>query len=149
MENSEVISVLSTLTDTCKDGELGFRSAADRVGSQELKTLFLSIANRCTSGLGELQVLIQHLGGQPDARGSASETLHRGWAGLKSMVGHIDDHAILTECERGEDVAKARYREALAANLPPNVRVIVDRQSQDVIANHERIRNLRDAVAHL
>ena len=146
MENSEVIAVLNTLIETCKDGELGFRSAAERVGSHELKTLFLSIANRCTSGLGELQVLVQHLGGRPDSHGSPSEALRRGWADFRSKVGHVDDHAILSECERGEDVAKAHYREALASNLPPNVRVIVDRQNQDVIANHDRIKSLRDAV---
>ncbi len=148
MDNGDVVKVLNALIDTCKDGELGFRAAAQQVSSQELKALFLSIANRCTSGHGELQALVQHVGGKADDHGTASEAIHRGWAGLKSMIGHVDDHAILSECERGEDVAKKRYREALAANLPPNVRVIVERQNQDVIANHDRIRDLRDAVSH-
>jgi hypothetical protein len=35
---------------------------------------------------------------------------------------------VLEECERGQDAAKKRYRDALGKELPPNVRAVVDRQ---------------------
>jgi uncharacterized protein (TIGR02284 family) len=146
MEHSTVVSILDTLIDTCKDGEMGFRSSADHVKSPELKTLLASMADRCTEGAGELSVLVRHLGGDSDHRGSVAGALHRGWVDLKAMVARDDDHAILEECERGEDAARQRYRDALGKDLPPNVRAVVDRQYQGVMANHDRVKALRDSL---
>ncbi len=146
MEHSTVVSTLNTLIDTCKDGELGFRGAADHIKSQELKTLLASMADRCTEAAGELSVLVRHLDGDPDQRGSIAGALHRGWVDLKAMMIRDDDHAVLEECERGEDAAKARYRDALGKDLPPNVRAVIDRQYHGVLANHDRIKALRDSL---
>ena len=146
MEHSTVVSILDTLIDTCKDGEMGFRSSADHVKSPELKTLLASMADRCTEGAGELSVLVRHLGGDSDHSGSVAGALHRGWVDLKAMVARDDDHAILEECERGEDAARQRYRDALGQDLPPNVRAVVDRQYQGVMANHDRVKALRDSL---
>ena len=54
------------------------------------------------------------------------------------------DLAILEECERGEDVAKAHYSKALEAALPEDVRQVVRRQYDGVIRNHDQIRDLRE-----
>ena len=57
------------------------------------------------------------------------------------------DHAVLAECERGEDSALARYRHALAATgLPLAIREVIERQCAGTQANHDRIRHLRDSV---
>ena len=71
--------------------------------------------------------------------------VHRGWLSLKSAATSRDSKAILKECERGEDYAKAKYAEALKLDLPAAVREIVARQYQGVIANHDRVRDLRDS----
>jgi len=70
--------------------------------------------------------------------------MHRGWMDLKAKVAHRDDLAILEECERGEDVAKAKYRKALDASLPDDVRAVVQRQYDGVVSNHDAVRDLRD-----
>ena len=146
MQHSSVISTLNTLIDTCKDGEMGFRNSAHHVKSAELKTLLSSMADRCTEGSGELSVLVRALDGDPDQRGSVAGALHRGWVDLKAMVMPDDDHAVLEECERGQDAAKGRYRDALGQDLPPNVRAVIDRQYQGVLANHDRVKALRDSL---
>ena len=56
-----------------------------------------------------------------------------------------DDLAILEECERGEDYAKAQYKKALEHELPAEVSALVQRQYQGVIANHDKVRSLRDS----
>jgi uncharacterized protein (TIGR02284 family) len=61
----------------------------------------------------------------------------------------MDDYAVLAECERGEDVAKRVYAEALLEDLPRGVKELVQHQYQGVKANHNRIRSLRDQAAHL
>jgi uncharacterized protein (TIGR02284 family) len=59
----------------------------------------------------------------------------------------MDEHAVLAECERGEDVAKSAYEAALREDLPPDVKAIVHRQYQGVKENHDRIRGLRNQAA--
>jgi uncharacterized protein (TIGR02284 family) len=70
--------------------------------------------------------------------------MHRGWVSVREAMSSRDSKAILEECERGEDYAKARYAEALKHDLPDPIRSIVERQYQGVIANHDRVRDLRN-----
>lgn len=142
MEHSSTISTLNTLIDTCKDGAMGLRVSAQHVTSLELKVQLAAMADRCTESAGELSVLVRHLDGNPDEGGSIAGALHRSLIDFKAMIARNDDHAILEECERGEDAAKKHYRNALGSDLPPNVRIVVDRQYQGVVANHERIKVL-------
>ena len=137
-------SILNDLVETSKDGEQGFRSAAADAKSAELKAAFLRRADDCAKGASELQQLIARMGGKPEQGGSVAGAMHRGWMDLKAKVTGRDDLAILEECERGEDVAKARYRKALEEKLPDDVRSIVQRQYDGVQRNHDQIRDLRD-----
>ena len=76
-----------------------------------------------------------------------AESMHRGWINIKSAVTGKDEHAILAECERGEDSAVAEYRKALdAGDLPAHVAETLRAQSGVVKAAHDRVRNLRDAL---
>jgi len=137
-------SMLNDLIETSKDGENGFRSAAEDAKSAELKATFLRRAEDCAKGASELQQLVSRMGGNPEQGGSVAGAMHRGWMDLKAKVTHRDDLAILEECERGEDVAKAKYRKALDAPLPDDVRAVVQRQYDGVVSNHDAVRDLRD-----
>jgi len=140
----DTVSVLNELIETSKDGERGFEKSAEDAHDAELKSLFGECARRCREGAAELQALVRAEGGSPENTGSAAAAVHRGWMSLKEAVSSRDDKAILEECERGEDHAKAKYRKALEQNLPPDIRATVDRQYQGVLANHDRVRMLRD-----
>jgi uncharacterized protein (TIGR02284 family) len=72
--------------------------------------------------------------------------VHRGWVSVKGTLSTYDDKAVLEECERGEDNAKARYTKALQKNLPANVRQVVERQMQGVQRNHDQVKALRDQL---
>lgn len=136
--------VLNGLIETSKDGEKGFMKAAEDAHDAELKSFFAECAQRCREGAAELQAQVRGLGGSPEKSGTAAGALHRGWLSLKEAVSRRDDKAILEECERGEDYAKAQYRKALERDLPADSRAIVERQYQGVLANHDRVRSLRD-----
>jgi uncharacterized protein (TIGR02284 family) len=101
-------------------------------------------ADDCTKGASDLQQIVMRRGGKPEEGGSVAGAMHRGWVDLKSKVADRDDLAILEECERGEDVAKAKYRDALEEALPDDIRAVVQRQYDGVIKNHDQIRDLRD-----
>jgi uncharacterized protein (TIGR02284 family) len=130
-----------------RDGEQGFRTCAQGVTSPNLKTLFEAVARRCAEGAAELEAKIRGLGGQPAQGGSVSGSMHRAWINIESTITGMNEHAVLTECERGEDAGKHVYEAALKQDLPVDVRTIIERQFQGVKANHDRVRDLRNAAA--
>ncbi|WP_122155765.1 PA2169 family four-helix-bundle protein [Paraburkholderia sp.] len=145
--STNVTAVLNDLVETSKDGERGFRKAAEDTHDAQLKSLFVSRADDCTRGARELQDLVQRLGGKPETGGTVTGALHRGWTDVKSAVAGRNDHSILADCEKGEDVAKKHYHDALDKELPADVRIVVEKQYQGVLLNHDRIRDLRDQFA--
>ena len=143
--NDSVISTLNGLIEICKDGQDGFKDAAEGVERSELKTLFYEFSQQRSEFVGVLQGLVRNLGGDPETTGSISGAVHRGWINIKSAVTGQDEGAILNECERGEDHAKEAYEEALKLTLPANVADVLGQQSQTVLAAHNRIKALRNA----
>lgn len=144
--NEEVISTLNNLIETCKDGQEGFKTAAEGVYNTNLKSLFYNYSQQRAQFVGELQEQVRQLGGDPEHSGSISGTLHRGWMEIKSAVLGKDEKAVLNECERGEDSALSNYREAAKEQLPQPVSYLVNRQLASIIEAHDHIRNMRDAA---
>ncbi len=140
----DVNSALNELIETSIDGEKGFAKAAEDAHDAQLKTFFTRCAQRCRQGASELQSVVRAHGERPETSGSAAGALHRGWISVREALSSRDDKAILEECERGEDYAKAAYRKCLAKEMPSEIRSIVERQYQGVIANHDEVRALRD-----
>jgi uncharacterized protein (TIGR02284 family) len=143
------LQTLNHLIETLKDGQNGFHTAAADVTSSDLKQLFNQYSLQRSAFAGELQALAHSLGDDtPTDSGSLAGALHRGWMDIKAAVATRDDHAILAECERGEDHAVAAYKEALEQpGLPINILDTLRTQAIEVKAAHDHVRNLRDALA--
>lgn len=150
MQNDNAISVLNNLIETCKDGELGFKTAAEGLKNPAIKSKFLEYSRQRGEMARELQSEVRRLGGDPEKAGSTAGSLHRGWLDIKSAVTGKDDHAIVAEAERGEDVAKSAYEDALKEALPPSAQTLVQQQAVKVRQAHDAVRDLRDRekVAH-
>ena len=146
MDNDDVIDTLNDLIETCKDGENGFRTCAEDIKNKALQPIFLTAAERCADAAAELRQEVLRLGGKPEKSGSLAGSAHRRWVDIKSAITGKDEAAVLAECERGEDVAKASYEKALQKDLPPSIRVIVQTQYEGVLQNHDRVRSLEKAA---
>jgi uncharacterized protein (TIGR02284 family) len=146
VDNKNVISTLNNLIETCRDGQNGFKEAAENVKSPELKTFFNQIVLERSQFVGELQQEVQRLGGDPENTGSTAAAIHRAWIDIKGSLTGRDDQSILNECERGEDSAVEAYRDALKdENLPSNLRTTVDRQFRSIQQVHDRVKQMRDS----
>ena len=146
-QQKEIISTINSLIETLKDGQEGYRQAAEAVTAPELKSLFNEFSMQRSRFAGELQSEAISMGeSKPEDSSSTAGALHRTWINLKSGVTSHDDHAILAECERGEDSAVKEYREAMEnEDLSAPVREILSRQFAEVKSAHDRIKQLRDA----
>jgi uncharacterized protein (TIGR02284 family) len=141
-------SVLNDLIETCRDGQRGFQTAADHAKDAELAELFRRYSSQRAEFARELTARVNAFGGQADQDGSVSGALHRGWIDIKSAVSSREPHAVLAECERGEDVAVKNYRRALEQDLDPISREIVSRHHEQIQAAHDRVKQLRDSATY-
>jgi uncharacterized protein (TIGR02284 family) len=142
MAEPKVISTLNNLIETCRDGEQGFREAAESVKDGSVKSLFNQFARERATFAEELKEEVQRLGGRPEEGGSIAGAAHRGWMNVKEAVSGRNDETIIAEAERGEDVAVSTYRSALEEPLPPTVESVVRRQYSHVKEAHDQVRAL-------
>ena len=149
-QQEAAVSVLRDLIQNARNGQEGFRKASEFiVDDPELKMLLSSLSLQRAKFAGELEAQAVAMGEHhPDEGTTLPATAHRWWMGLRASLTRGDNHAILAECERGEDIAKEAYMKASAheQELPDPVRDIINRQRREVLAAHNTIRALRDAT---
>ena len=139
--------VIDSLIETLKDGQEGFKQAAEGVNDPKLKSLFLDYSQQRSRFAAALQGEARRHGeNDPETSSSAAGALHRGWINLKSAITGGNEHTILAECERGEDSAVEEYKKALENGLTPAAQELVSRQFAEIKAAHDRIKSLRDAT---
>jgi uncharacterized protein (TIGR02284 family) len=146
-EQKEIMSVIDDLVETLKDGQEGFKQAAEGVKDPQLKSIFSQYSQQRSRFATELQNQAQRLGKSESETSSAAGALHRAWINLKSAVTKGDDHAILAECERGEDSAVAEYKKAIDDGLSAPIRDVVSQQYSEIKKAHDHIKVLRDTAA--
>ena len=140
----DAIATLEQLIETCRDGQNGYRDAAEHIKNPEIRNWFNQQSLERAQFAGELENQAQQLGKHdPDRKGSVSGALHRKWFDLKEKLGGSDE-SVLSEVERGEDTAKDNYENALKKDLPADIRAIVSRQAQSILIAHDRAKLLRD-----
>jgi uncharacterized protein (TIGR02284 family) len=143
MSHRFTIEALKELIAARRDTEMGLQICAAYLQSSRMRTILLAHLQDCTRALQELQSLVRLLGGDPEPLGSPSPGAHRRWVSLRAALACNEDGVILDVCERGESRSLEVYRNALDDPLPDLVRAVVLRQFEDVMTNHDQIRDLR------
>lgn len=138
----DVASTLNQLIQTCKDGERGFHAAAAGVDDPNLRHLFESYSQQRSEFAAGLQVEVERLAHDPATQGNTGAAVHRGWMEIKAAVTGREEGAIISECERGEDLAVKAYEQALGSALPADLNALVERQFLKIKEAHDQIRSL-------
>lgn len=136
-------NILTDVVATAKNGERGFREAAEHFKSAELKSMAQRVSAERANFARELEPELHAEGEKKSPDGSTAGALHRAWIDIKTALGG-GDHTILEWLEQGEDHAKKVYGEALKSNLPSAAQMIVRRQNDRVVAVHDEVKRLRD-----
>ena len=148
MAREKAIKIIEDLVETCRDGQNGYRDAADHVTDTNLRHFFNEQSLARAGFAGELEQELITLGkNDPNRSGSAAAAIHRAWIDLKTTLGG-GDHTILQSVESGEDSAKNSYQKALRdPDLPQYLAALARRQLASIEAAHDHVRSLRDARA--
>ena len=139
-----LIGTLNGLIDACRDNEYGYNACAEHLEVGSVQRRFHQRAVECRDAARELANQVQRLGGTPKEGGTARGAMHRGWVAVRATLSGHGERAMLEECERGEDVALARYRQARNEVLPPDIEPLIQRQLLAVQQSHDDIKALRD-----
>jgi uncharacterized protein (TIGR02284 family) len=143
MTTEETIQHLNSLIETCKDGELGYRTAASDVKNTELATVFSDYSKQRGHFARELRAEVERLGGTPADSGTASATMFRGWINLKSALSGGDGGAIVAACESGEEVALGAFELVTNLDMTGHTRSLVEKQWREIKEAHAHMLRLK------
>ncbi|MCO5936292.1 PA2169 family four-helix-bundle protein [Mucilaginibacter sp. RB4R14] len=107
------IGALNDLIKINNDRVEGYEKAVDGLEDASLKLIFEGYIDQSRGSVNELNDYIHLLGGSPTDGTTLSGKVHHAWIDMKSAFAKKDNYSILSDCEFGEDVAKAAYRKAL------------------------------------
>lgn len=132
LPNNKVVSILEELMEECKDGEQGYKNAADDVADKDLAAILLSYSEQRGSFVNELRVLIQSIGGAIEFTGSIMGILQRRWLDVKFGAAGSNTESILNDCLACDEAAIKKYEIHLKQELPGNVMLILIRQHEAI-----------------
>jgi uncharacterized protein (TIGR02284 family) len=147
MTTQETITELNGLITTCKDGELGYVTAAADVRNTELETVFKDYAAQRRRFVQDLQAEVERLGGNPEGSGSLGGTLLCGWMDVKSALTGDSAAPIIATCETGEEATLAAFECVVNLDVPGNTRSLVEKQCKSVREAHAHLRRLNADAA--
>lgn len=144
------ISALNDLVKINNDRISGYQKAAESTSDNDLKRLFLGYIDDSKKYKSELMDHIYVLGGDPSTGTTLGGKFYQAWIDVRAKFSIKDRHSILADCEYGEDIANAAYRNALDDKeliwKDDTVVAMLSRQLKELRSAHDNIKTLRDAA---
>jgi uncharacterized protein (TIGR02284 family) len=151
MEKSqEVVEVLNDLVLINNDRVTGYQRAIKELKTEDndLKSLFDQMIVESQQIKSDLAHEIQVLHGNVEQGTTQSGKIYRAWMDVKAVFTGESRHAVLANCEAGEDAAQKAYKKALETErLPAFLRELLVRQQETLKDSHDEIRDLRNQYA--
>jgi len=151
MQNTkDTIEILNDLIQINNDRIVGYERAIKETKQEDedLKVLYASMISESHRAKIALATEVQSLGAEVEQGTTTSGKIYRAWMDVKAVFTGHDRHAVLENCEAGEDAAQKAYQTALESDaLPAYIRELISRQQQSLKESHDEIRSLRDQYA--
>ena len=146
--NQNSLDILNTLVHINNCRIAGYDQAAKETEGYTLRSLFARLADTSRACKHELSNEIKKLGALPKEDSETEAEIFCAWQEIKIALATKNRKAILNSCEKGEGIAERAYREALNKIEIADMdhRVLVKKQLAMIKSDHEKIRNLRNAL---
>lgn len=147
--NENTARAFSDLVAINHTGAKGYQEASEGVTNPQLKTELSQFSQQRAQFASQLSQQASKLGVSAEsgtvegALTEAAAAVHRGWINLKSAITGQSDVAILGECETGDATALTAYETALKADLPADVKAIVEQQHSQILSTKNKITELK------
>jgi len=134
----------------------GFNVTAENAKNRGLKVLLKSFAQERAQFAADLLSEMEKLKPGSSAKETVSlsrmlGSFHRGWINIKSAmtIGQPStERVVLSEVQRGEAVARSRYKDVLEKGLPEPMRQMVQQQFEEIKKDGQRIDRLAGTGQH-
>jgi uncharacterized protein (TIGR02284 family) len=151
MEKSqEVVEVLNDLVMINNDRITGYQRAIKelKTDDDDLKSLFDQMIIESQQIKSDLAHEIQVLHGDVEKGTTEMGKIYRAWMDVKAVFTGESRHAVLSNCEAGEDAAQKAYKKALETDrLPAFLKELLSHQQATLRDSHDEIRDLRNQFA--
>ncbi|MBC9179199.1 PA2169 family four-helix-bundle protein [Pseudoroseomonas ludipueritiae] len=129
---------LATLSAHLHDSHRGYDAGRRQTADRFLRIEFTELAEKRAAMAEELDALLSRLGAAPQPEGSTLGNVHRVVLDLQGKLFGKGRARVLQEVVRGESTLEAAYADALAEDLPSDVRQVLKRQFRQVRATGDR-----------
>lgn len=134
-------TIFKSLTDTTFDSVEGYRKAADKADSPQLKQALQQRCQQRQETLGKMNAELQRQGDELVTKGTMAGEAHQMWASITSAFEN-NDEAAAERVEEGEDYIKGKFESALEDDdLQADERTVVQ-QCYAEISEGERFGDL-------
>ena len=118
----EVYETTKSIMQICKDGEKGYKNAAENIDNRNLETLFIKLSQQRKVFYMDLEEEVRVLYGKDVyTDGTFKGAAHRMWQDTKATFSGDTTDSTLEECIRGEKAALEAYQEAMTVSLPASI----------------------------
>ena len=140
--------VLNDLLKINNDRVEGYVKAADEAKEQDLKHLFLDMADESKTIAMALTREILTLDGEPAVEATTNAgKIYRVWMDIRATFNGKNRDGILAACEFGEDAAQSAYKTALESDdLSEHRRSMVTNQKEKLQGSLELIKQYRETL---
>lgn len=146
--DSRSAALLRGLAQLNIDSRDGFDYAAERIEDEAMAiaTRFRELSDERARFAEQLDGLLINNGEDTPEESSWAASMHRTWMNIRDMLSaKVDIYAVVAEAERGEDVIKHAYEDALR-DCSGNVLTLITQQYAAVKQAHDSVRDLRDSL---
>ena len=141
----ETIDGLNTLIAYNLDSVEVLESAASKVDSAPVSSLFRQIATERRAQARELQGFVTLNAEEAKTKGTTGGSIRKTWVDFRASLNSGDTYVVLIEAERAEDRILGEYKDVLKKTAGSPVNDILMRQIRDCKSWHDRVKQLRDA----
>jgi uncharacterized protein (TIGR02284 family) len=130
------------------DSRDGFDYAAERIEDEtpQIAIRFRELSDERARFAEQIDGLLINNGEDAPEEGSWAASMHRTWMNVRDMLSEkLDIYAVVSEAERGEDVIKNAYEDALR-DVSGNVLTLITEHYKAIKSAHDAVRDLRDSL---
>lgn len=144
MNQETTINQLQYLLKTNRDAKKGFAEAAEHAADPQLAQLLREKSVQRAEFEETARQRIVDLGAEPFEHSTLGAALHRAWLNVRDTVAGKGDYAVVSECERGEEMAVQKYTDVLSEmEMPADLRALIQKQFAVVKNSQQELADLK------